>query len=177
MKTIATLAALAVMAVASSAVAGPLDGLYTQGTVGVTQQDARNDGVAYSVAVGKDFGAIRSELEYTGSRGNNAGKLGDVASNLVSLNAYIEPVTVLGVTPYVGAGLGYGQLYHGGVVGDRSGVVFNGTVGASYNVTPKIAVVGQYRYNIAKDVEVLKAGGKTEAYRASTISAGLRYTF
>ena len=66
---------------------------------------------------------------------------------------------------------------HGGVVGDRSGVVFNGTVGGSYNLTEKLAVVGQYRYNIAKDVEVLKAGGKTEAYRASVISAGLRYTF
>lgn len=177
MKMIASLVAVAAMAVATSAAAGPLDGLYAQGTVGVTQQDARNDGVAYSAALGKDFGAIRAEVEYTGSRGANDDKLGDVASNLVSLNAYIEPITIAGVTPFVGAGVGYGQLYHGGVVGDRSGVVFNGTVGGSYNLTEKLAVVGQYRYNIAKDVEVLKAGGKTEAYRASVISAGVRYTF
>ncbi len=177
MKILATLAAVAAMAVASSAVAGPLDGFYAQGTVGGQFQDQRNDGVAYSAALGKDFGNIRAEVEYTGSRGANSGKVGDVASNLVSVNAYIEPITVLGATPYVGAGVGYGQLYHGGVVGDRSGVVFNGTAGVSYPLTEKLTVLGQYRYSIAKDVEVLKAGGKAEAYRASTASVGLRYAF
>jgi len=170
------LAAVAAIAGASSAVASPLTGSYVQGTVGADVQASRNDGVAVSIAAGKDFGMVRAEAEYTATRGANSATNGNVASDLLTLNAYIEPVTIYGVTPYVGAGIGYGEFYRAGVVGDRDGMVFNGTVGASYGLTDKLDLVGQYRYTIANDVKVVKTTG-VEDYRASTISVGLRYTF
>jgi opacity protein-like surface antigen len=180
MKFIATLVAVATLAVAGSAAAAPLDflaGNYVQGSVGGQFQDNRADATSYSVAVGRDFGTVRVEGEYVAGRGSDNAKLGTVESNLGNINVFVEPVTVLGVTPFVGAGVGYGSLYGAGVKGDRNGTVFNAQAGATYKLTKDIDLVGSYRYWLAADVDVQKAPKIVEQYRASTLSVGVRYTF
>jgi opacity protein-like surface antigen len=175
MKFLAPLAAIAALAIAGSAAAAPSN--YVQGSVGGQFQANRADATSYSAAVGRDFGTVRVEGEYVASRGSDNAKLGTVEANLGNVNVFVEPVTVYGITPFVGAGVGYGSLYGAGVKGDRNGTVFNAQVGATYKLTPKLDVVGSYRYWLAADVDVQKAPKIVEQYRAETLSVGLRYSF
>jgi len=180
MKFIASLAAIAALAVAGSAAAAPsLNGVYVEGNIGSTFQANRDNGTAFGVAVGKQFGPLRGEVEYLGTRGNDSKKLGDTASNLLNANVFVDsPKKVLGVTPFAGVGVGYGNLYHGGVVGGaQNGAVFNGTVGVTYDVNPKLAIVTEYRGFLANSVDFRKAAGQTGNYAVGTATVGVRYTF
>jgi opacity protein-like surface antigen len=171
---IAALAALSVAAVAAPALAATD---YVQAQAGVGFQANRDNGEAYSVAVGHDFGTVRAEAEVVALRGLNDPKLGDTQSNLANINVYVEPVTVYGVTPFVGAGVGYGSLFDRGVKGDRNGVVFNASAGATYPLTDKLTLVGTARYFIANDVDYVKTRGTLDNYKASALTVGLRYNF
>lgn len=181
MKTLfASLAAVAALSVAGAAAAGPLDVLkpdYVQGSVGVQKQSNRDDGTAFSVTAGRDLGAVRAEVEYATSNGAGSKTLGEVEADTVSLNLYYDLQPVRGITPFVGAGVGYADLDGAGVVGDSTGAIWNFAAGASYTVRPNLDLVAQYRYNIANDIEVRKGVGKVEKYRAGVASIGVRYTF
>jgi opacity protein-like surface antigen len=175
---IATLAAVAAFAVAgSAAAASPVAGYYVQGSGGQNYQSDRDSGTALSASFGKDFGKVRVEGEYLATRGTNSATLGDTAANLVNANVFYQPITFANITPFIGAGVGYGELFRSGVVGDQNGVVFNGTVGVSYPISGKLSAVLQYREFLANSIQFRKAPGNTDNYKASVATMGLRYTF
>lgn len=168
-KLIASLAAVAAVAFAGAACANPLDtvaaavkGDYVQVQGGSQFGDQYGGGAAWSVAAGRDFGLVRAEVEYLGS---NLGGHGTLQS--ANVNAYIQPVTVYNVTPFVGGGIGYGRLDGHGF--GENATLLNAQVGASYPLTTKLKAVVAYRYEAA---ETGNAGDHTSA-----VTAGLRYTF
>ena len=180
-KIIAVVAVAAAMFAAGAASAAPLDflkGNYVEGSLGTDFVNDRHTSPNFSVAIGKDLGMVRGELAYSGTRDANTNvKLGDVGTNLISANLYVQPVVIYGVTPYVEGGVGYGQVYNGGVVGRRDGVVFNVGVGASYPLTSDIDMVVGYRHYVAEDVKIRQTVALTEQYRSDAVTVGLRYTF
>lgn len=168
-KIIASLAAVAAVAFAGAACANPLDsaaaavkGDYVQVQGGSQFGDAYGGGAAWSVAAGRDFGLVRAEVEYLGS---NLGHYGTLQS--ANINAYIQPITIDKVTPFIGGGVGYGRL--GGHGYGVNATLLNAQVGASYPLTSKLKAVVAYRYEQA---ETGNAGEHTSA-----VTAGLRYTF
>jgi len=180
-KIIATMAAaVAVAFAAGSASAAPLDflkGYYAEGSLGANYQDNRSTSPEVNVALGKDYGAIRAELAYAGSGAAESRRFGKVSSSVGSVNVYVQPVQVYGVTPFVGGGVGYGTLTGKGVKGDKDGVVFNAALGASYAWSDRVDLVAAYRYTVANDTKVQKTVGLVEDYRASAVTVGVRYHF
>ncbi len=158
-KTFAFIAALATIAFAGAVSAAPLFN-YVQGNLGGNYGDdfGRNaGGAAWSVAAGRDTGTFRTEIEYQGADVGHFGKL--QAGNV---NAYYQPtVKFLGLSPYVGAGLGYGQVV------DRDSVLFNVQAGVTYPVTDKLKAVIGYRFT-----DAAQNGG-----HVNSVTTGLRYTF
>ena len=180
MKTIfATIAAVAAIAFAGAASAAPAPtGYYVQAGVGTNYQSNRDTGIAYSAAVGKDFGLVRAEAEFIGTQGSDSNKFGNLASNLGNVNVYVQPTTVLGATPFVGGGIGYGQMYRRGVVStNNNGIVFNASTGFSYPLTEKMTLVTQYRYFLANDTKYTKNAHTVDNYNSSVTTVGVRYAF
>jgi opacity protein-like surface antigen len=181
-KIIATLAAFAALAVAGAASASPLtgvlNGLYVQGQFGANYQSNRDTGSAASISVGKYIiPGVRAEVEYIGARGNDSTKLGGTTSNVFNLNALVEPTTILGATPFIGGGIGYGSMARSGIVGSTNGVVFNVQSGLSYPITKKLTFVTAYRYVIANSVDIRTSKIGIDNYNASSATVGVRYAF
>ena len=113
MKIIA-LAAVAALAVAGSASAGVLDDTYVAGSVGALQQELSLKNIdtnVASIAAGKKFGAVRVEGEYV--------RLTDIEtrnidSDVFNVNVAYDFKPYYGVRPFVGAGVGYGNVDRGG---------------------------------------------------------------
>lgn len=148
---------------------------YVETTIGGSFTSAHAaDGIAYSAAIGKDFGGLRLEGEYMGSRSVNGSSIGAVNSNLGSVNLYVQPFKLGPVTPYVEGGVGYGDVES---KSSGSGAVFNVGAGASLPLSQHFALDARYRLFLAEDLKFGATPSATEQYRAQVISAGLRYTF
>lgn len=105
-------------------------GLYVQGNIGVSKLEAKADGekfkdnnTGYTIAVGKDAGAVRYQADYT-----NFGKIEESGSDGVAgvagydewdsvlkaqslgVSAIYDFQTVSGFTPYAGVRVGVNQL-------------------------------------------------------------------
>ena len=167
MKILTTLAAaVAALAFAGAASAAPLSlaGDYVQGSVGVTSPSPyQSDGVAVSAAFGRTVGILRGEVEYIHTSNHTVVGTADV--NLGNLNLYVQPIVYHGFTPFVGAGIGYGNLsvHHY----SANSAVVNVGFGTSYKLTSKLDAVAQYRHFSATSYN----------YRNDVASVGLRYTF
>jgi opacity protein-like surface antigen len=131
-------------------------------------------GAVYGVALGKDFGALRLEGEYLGSRSVNGNAINSVNSNLGNVNLYVQPFKLGAVTPFVDAGIGYGSVEDRA---SQNGLVFNLGAGASVPISTKLALVGRYRYFLADNVTVGPTPALSKEYDASVVTVGLRYTF
>jgi hypothetical protein len=113
-------------------------------------------GATWSVAVGRDFGAVRAEVEYYGANLGNYGQ-----AHTGNVNVYLEPVKLGNFTPFIGGGVGYGRIIN------EQSVVLNAQVGTSYALTSDLNVVAAYRYT------AVQADGE----HTSAATVGLRYTF
>lgn len=132
------------------------------------------DGIVYSAAIGKDYGALRLEGEYVGSRTLNGSSVGAVNSNLGSINLYVQPFKLGPVTPFVEGGVGYGDVESRA---SASGAVFNLGAGASVPLSKHFSLDARYRLFLAEDLKFGPNPSATEQYRAQVVQAGLRYTF
>lgn len=174
MKTFA-IAALASLALAGAASAAPVD--YVAGSVGALTQELSTDNVSTglaSVAVGKNVGPVRVEGEYVRLTDIETR---DIDGNLFNVNVAYDFKPVLGFTPFVGAGAGYGDIARSGVRGDNDGLVLNGTVGVSRALTSKLDLTAQYRIFKGADIDVASRTGKFDDLKVEAVTVGVRYSF
>lgn len=175
---IRTFSALAVSfaLIATASVASAAEN-YVSGAVASNVQDFSVDNVdiqAASVAVGRDYGKVRAEVEYVhlGDVQTN-----DVRANIVNVNGYVEPFTFGRVTPFVGAGIGYASLGGAAVNGDADGFVYNASVGANFALTQNLSVNTQYRFTKSTDLNVFERSGTLGDFEDESVFVGVRYTF
>ncbi len=141
--------------------------------------DVRDNATAFGVAGGYDYGKIRFEGELlrldTGS--NGGGRIGQVQTDVLFLNAYYEPFSLDPLTPYLGVGVGYGWSSGSGVRGSGDGFIFNIGGGVSYAIDKSWSLNAGYRYLFSDEIEVRPNRGRSEDFRAHLLSAGVRYSF
>ena len=154
-------------------------------------------GVNAALAAGAKFGDLRGEVElvyrYNENNkfnlgGTNQGADGDLSMMLAFLNVYYE-IDIFGVvTPYVGAGFGYGTVtldlkeLDGTVVADDNDTVYSYQLmaGAAVNVSESWSITAEYRYfDTITDAELTLEGGlgyvENKDISAQEIRFGLRY--
>jgi len=162
------------------------------------QLDTQN-GVNGALAVGAKFGMLRAEVEavYRHSENNkissSGGSIGVEGSQKmlnVFLNGYLE-FNLLGiVSPYVGAGAGYGsvslnlrQLDGTLIVDDKDSVYsYQLIAGAAVNLTDSLSLTADYRYFSTISDADFNASGAINYVNNSDITShevrfGIRYWF
>lgn len=142
---------------------------------GEIQYDA---GGAVNVSLGYDFNNnFRAEAEI----GYKAADVKDDSTdaNITSymLNGYYDFKTGGPATPFVGFGLGIinGEFEDGAYSVDDDLLGYQVSVGAAFNVTPRVDVDLMYRYQSAFDD--FSVDGVDISYGSSNILAGIRYKF
>lgn len=192
------------------AMAGAFDGLYAQGNVGASKIEIKVDGekakdndTGYSVALGKDLGAIRYQADYTDfGKYTETGSDGDLSvvgndewtvtakAQSLGVSAIYDFKTAFGLTPYAGLRLGINQI-KAEDKGRSSTIdpVSNQQTLISYYESDKKTKVGigvlagvQYAFNpkLALDAGVeYHHLGKIEEYKINQygVKVGLRYNF
>lgn len=179
--------------------------LYVQGNVGVSKLEVKEDGekfkdnnAGFSIAVGKDTGAIRYQADYT-----NFGKVEESFTNGTSntagyeewtatlktqslgLSAIYDFQTTANLTPYAGVRVGINQLKiesDGSYLDSQLAPVYHNDsekktkvgagvlAGVQYAINPQFAVDAGVEYNYLGKVE----DTKVSQYGAKV---GLRYNF
>ena len=143
-------------------------------------------GYALGGKLGYRFGQIRVEGEF-GYRAADA----EFDEDLIidedveyraiqgSANAYFDIVELnlggIGMTPYVGAGLGYVDVeLDNDDLGDddEDGLLLLGEAGFSVSLLPNVSIVPAYRYEYA-DIEV----GEDDAFTSHSLQVGARFDF
>ncbi|OOR89415.1 hypothetical protein B0181_06970 [Moraxella caviae] len=168
----AALAGVSTLAMANS-------GYYVQGNVGYSKLEAKelgkklkDSGASYSVAVGKDTGAVRYQLDYTdfGKFSDKAEVVWETTMRSVGLSAIYDFAPVSGVTPYAGARLGVNQAENDHA---KDTVVAAGVLaGVQYAINPNLALDAGVEYNHLG--EFFSTDAKINQYGAKV---GLRYNF
>lgn len=179
------------------AMAGAFDGLYVQGNAGLSKLEAKEDGetfknnnTGYSVAFGKDLGAIRYQADFTNyGKLENSEELGvgtsytsKLKAQSIGLSAIYDFQPILGVTPYLGGRLGINQAKidtNEIDVGLRSSMTSKETkvgigvlAGAQYAINSKLAIDGNIEYNHMGSF--FDSDTKLNQYG---VKIGLRYNF
>lgn len=125
-----------------------------------------------AVAAGVEYGPVRGEVSYT--------SLSDIGTfnqraRVLSVNGYFTPVTIGPVTPYVTAGVGYGQIRSPNYRDD--GLVTNAGVGADWALTDNWSLAGEWRTFFTGDVRERAQGADRPAFNQDTVTVGLKYRF
>lgn len=199
---------LATLLVGTSTLAMANTGLYVQGDIGTSKLEAKVDGekskdnnAGYTIAVGKDTGAVRYQADYTnfgkikedGSDGERGTAGYDEWSSTLKaqslgVSAIYDFDTATGLTPYAGVRVGINQLkydFH-----SVSTTILNGgLININYSESAKKTKVGagvvagvQYAFNpqLALDVGVeYNHLGKIDDLKMNQYGGkvGLRYNF
>jgi opacity protein-like surface antigen len=138
-----------------------------------------NAGYSYGAALGFNIGSgwsVEGEVayyksEYTGYEPNNNDLLN------LSVNAYYTFETGGMLKPYIGAGIGYGDVgYEGDVDQSNWGFTYQGIAGIRFALSDSIDFFGEYRYVASEDVDLDTVIYKAE-YHAHNLQAGLRFNF
>lgn len=185
------------------------DGLYVQGNVGVSKLNAKVDGkkykdnaTQYTIAVGKDMGAIRFQADYTNfgkmKENGSKGKRDEVRyeewkaslkAHSLGVSAIYDFNTATGLTPYAGMRVGTNQLKFDGqdlynkITPDGRLQLVKDIESKKSNKVSVGAVAGvQYTFNpqLALDAGVeYHYLGKIESLKLNQYGAkvGLRYNF
>lgn len=130
--------------------------------------------VGYSVAVGYDLpfvDIVRVEGEYFHNRAEIKNNLGHINMDALMANAYVDVPFVLPlITPYVGAGIGYGRFERSNVMP----VQFMLGLDAEIFVVP---VIGSVEYRFMQANREAKSASNREKYYSHMLMAKLRYEF
>lgn len=147
-------AAAAALIVATSPVAAQT---YIQGSAGSVPYDNSSKS-SYTVSLGRDFGKFRVDAGFAEAHDV---KLYKHSTQNYNVNAYFEPITYKGLTPYVGAGLAHGSF------DSKNAYAYNAIGGVSYDLTSHYTVFGQ----------AVNTNSPSADYNENTYSLGLRYNF
>ena len=184
-------AALAVIAFAGAAQAQTAidPQWYVRGDAGATYQDELNStpkvegksGWTMDAAVGRRIDShfrAESELVYS----DDKAKVGNGRIKLTAglANGYYDFDTGTRLKPFVGAGVGMGQVkFDGGAIrNDDTGLAYQLLTGVAYPITDKLSAQVGYRYLSVNDVKV---GSSAQAirgdYHDQAVTFGLTYRF
>ena len=130
--------------------------------------------VAYSVAFGYDLpflDIVRIEGEYFHNRAQIKNGLGHINMDALMANAYVDiPFVMPLITPYAGAGVGYGRFENNNVMP----VQFMLGLDAEIFVIP---VIGSVEYRFMQANREAKSAHSREKYYSHMLMAKLRYEF
>lgn len=138
-------------------------GFYLRGDAGWSYLDTRN-GTGNNAVLGGGVGYQINEFLRTDVRGDMAG-IGsdDKYLNTLTGNIYFDIPTDTMITPYLGAGAGYGWAS-----GNDEGMTYSLMAGASVNISESLAADVGYRYR-----QILDGQDPSD----HEILVGLRYKF
>ncbi len=98
------------------------------------------------------------------------GGLYDVSGTTVTANGYVDFPIGFALTPYIGAGVGYGWVNNsGGGPADDSGFAWAATGGVAYNLSQNIALDVGYRY---REIDVTGPN-----FADHSVMGGIRWNF
>lgn len=163
MKKIALVAAMAAAAFTVAACQPAQAQDYVRGAVG---EDVG------TLAAGRDFGVLRGEVAYTQLQ-----EIGTFNQNarVLSVNGYFEPVTLGAITPYVTAGVGYGQVRSVGYRDD--GFLTNAGAGVDLDLNDNWTLNAEWRTFFTGDIRERAQGADRPAFNQDTVSVGVKYKF
>ncbi|NMG37990.1 outer membrane beta-barrel protein [Chelativorans sp. ZYF759] len=134
-----------------------------------------------------DFLRLDTTINYAGyDRYRNAGLSGDHALWTGMANAYVDLGTVVGITPYVGAGVGVAHArtrFDAGINGEpgfgynQTGLAYTLNAGVAYRMTDNASLDLGYQYLSAPNLRRFDyaAGQERRGIAHHQIRAGLRY--
>jgi opacity protein-like surface antigen len=199
---------MALLASSIATASTPVDGWYTSVFGGYTylpnninntnygfllNGSAYNSGYNAGGRMGYQSNPLRYELEYTYLQANSktfdinyvtqTGVTGYASGNLFMANVYYDfPDMLPAISPFLGAGIGYGYLH--GVLNSQgplaatyfstneNAFAYQGTAGITYNFAENYAINLAYRY-VATD----KTDGFGQTFQAHIANAGVVYHF
>jgi len=150
---------------------------YVRGDLGVAFSDADNqpnseEAFAAGVGIGYRFTEMfRADITFDGAFDYGFGS--GVDSYGILANAYVDLPLNWIVTPYVGAGIGWGEVDGNGVTDD--GVSFAAMAGFSHDLSHNLALDIGYKMRYT-DLSASKTGGVSH-WVDHMVRAGLRYSF
>jgi opacity protein-like surface antigen len=174
-----TIAAIAVLFIASTAHAEDAKNYYIEGQFGstVNADDGRDNSSVMGFALGKDFGKVRVDLAGVRNSSGDNTSLGEVEVDSLVTGVYYDINTNSKFTPFVGINLGYGWADGTGVsTVDDAGFVYGASAGVGYAVADNIDLVARYQYLTSDDITVTNLSG-TDNWDTQAITAGLRFKF
>lgn len=124
-----------------------------------------------TVALGRDFGTTRAEIQYASL--TNVGQFSQDA-RVLSVNGYLQPYSFGPVTPYLTAGVGFGQISGAGQ--SDEGFVANAGLGADYELNDNWVLNAEWR-TYTGDVRERVRGDRSDNFNADVASIGVRYRF
>jgi opacity protein-like surface antigen len=129
-----------------------------------------DNAIAGGAGIGYKFNDnLRADITGELSGDYNVGPGATLNTKTVLGNVYFDWANDSMLTPYVGAGLGYGWVDRAGAGVDDSGFAVGLTAGVSVDLTSNIAVDMGYRFR-----DIMISGPDTMEHQAM---AGLRFTF
>jgi opacity protein-like surface antigen len=150
---------------------------YIRGDFGVGIADADNqlnDEAAFAVGAGLGYRfteLFRADITFDGAFDYDFGNGVDAYGVLA--NGYIDIPLGWIVTPYLGAGIGWGQVDGNGINDD--GVSFAGMGGISFDFSSNMSIDVGYKYRYI-DLTASQTGG-VSYWADHLVRAGLRYSF
>jgi opacity protein-like surface antigen len=168
----------------------PADGWYVRGDAGASFSQRfgadptlhGKGGWTVDGAVGKSFGnGFRTDAELLYSEADaKTGQTGKTKTLAGLLNAYYDFTTGTKFQPFVGAGVGLGQVkldgapYHG----DDTGFAYQLITGVAYPITDRISAQVAYRYLGVNDVKVGSELARIRGdYHDQAVTVGVTYKF
>lgn len=140
-----------------------------------------DSGWTVDAAVGRAFGPnVRGEAELLYSEADQKSNDGRIKVLAGLVNGYYDFDTGTPFRPFVGAGIGIGQvkLDGGPIHDDDTGFAYQLQTGVAYPINPQLSAQVAYRYLGVNDVKL--GGGLTRIngdYHDQAVTAGLTYRF
>lgn len=188
MKTLLLASVFAASALTAGAAAAQDTGWYVRGDVGSTFESKidstpereADDGLALSLGAGYQLNDnIRIEGELAHLQGDLSGASGGDAKTLAGFaNAYYDFNPGGQWKPFVGAGIGFGQVKidSGAIDDDDTGFAYQLKAGVGYEFNEKLTGELGYRYLGVTGVELGNGPGRIDGdYTAHAVTVGLRY--
>jgi opacity protein-like surface antigen len=150
-------------------------GLYLRADVGASflnwSGGANDRNYVGDLGIGYDFGdGFRTDLTGSWSGAYNIAPGATLDTRIILGNVYYDWKNDSGLTPYVGAGLGYGWTNAvGGGYTSTSGVAAGLALGVSYDMTNNLALDVGYRFH-----DIWTTGATPAEHQ---VTAGLRFKF
>lgn len=176
----------AALAASAHAQAATDSSWYVRGDVGAAFQPELNatpkvkgdTGWTVDAAAGRSFGAFRTEGELLYSQADR--KVGDGQTKVLAgmLNGYYDFDTGTPFKPFVGAGVGLGQvkLDDGRTSNDDTGLAYQLQTGVAYPINDRLSAQVAYRYLGVNDVKIRSGASSLRGdYHDQALVFGVTY--